>query len=65
MLSKFFTSADKLTDPRKAWLQKAANLLSNVLVTDVDTDKQWAVETRAALEDILRVPGSEFRGHHT
>ena len=53
-LTRFFTSADKLTDPRKEWWQKALNVLSGARVTDVDTEKQRAVETRAALEDIMR-----------
>jgi hypothetical protein len=53
-LTRFFTSAEKLTDPRKATWQKALNLESGVRVTDVDVDKQRAVETRAALEGIMR-----------
>lgn len=52
-LTKFFTSADKLTDPRKATWQKALNLLSGARITDVDVDKQRAVETRAALEQMM------------
>jgi hypothetical protein len=53
-LTRFFSSAEKLTDPRKATWQKLANLLSGVRVTDVDTEKTRAVETRTALEDIMR-----------
>jgi hypothetical protein len=53
-LTRFFTSADKLTDPRKEAWQKAQNLLTGVRVTDVDVDKQRAIETRGALEDIMR-----------
>jgi hypothetical protein len=55
-MTRFFTSADKLTDPRKAWWQKVLNPLSGVRVTDVDVDKQRAVETRAALEVNMREP---------
>jgi hypothetical protein len=53
-LTRFFTSADKLTDPRKAAWQKALNLFSGARFTDVDTVKARAVETRAAIEDIMR-----------
>jgi hypothetical protein len=55
-MTRFFTSADKLTDPCKAWWQKVLNPLSGVRVTDVDVDKQRAVETRAALEVNMREP---------
>lgn len=55
-MTRFFTSADKLTDPRKAWWQKVLNPLSGVRVTDVNVDKQRAVETRAALEVNMREP---------
>ena len=53
-LTRFVSSADKLMDPRKSWAQKALNLGTGVKVTDVDVDKQRAIDTRAALEDILR-----------
>ena len=53
-LTRFATSADKLMDPRKEWWQKALNLLSGARVTDVDLDKQRAIETRSALENILK-----------
>ncbi|SIO38181.1 hypothetical protein SAMN05444166_4247 [Singulisphaera sp. GP187] len=52
-LTRFFTSADKLTDPRKTWGQKLINLGTGVRVTDVDVDKQRAIDTRNALNEIL------------
>jgi hypothetical protein len=52
--TRFVTTADKLIDDRKGWAAKAANLLTGVRVTDVDTDVQRAVEMRNTLEDILR-----------
>lgn len=53
-LITFVTPADELLDNRKGWGAKAANLLTGVRVTDVDVDKQRAIETRNALEGILR-----------
>ncbi len=53
-LTRFVTSADKLIDDRKDPLTKAVNLLTGVRVTDVDTEKQRAIDTRNALEEILR-----------
>jgi hypothetical protein len=53
-LTRFVTSADKLLDDRKNPLAKAANLLTGVRVTDVDVDRQRAIDTRNALEEILR-----------
>jgi hypothetical protein len=52
-MTRFFTAADNLTDPRKAVWQKALNLLTGVRVTDVDVEKQRDVETRAALEAMM------------
>ena len=52
-LTRFVSSADKLLDPRKSLAQKAANLATGVKVTDVDVDKQRAIDTRNALEQIL------------
>jgi hypothetical protein len=52
--TRFFTTADKLADDRKSWPAKLANLLTGVNVTDVDTDKQRAIELRGALEDVMR-----------
>lgn len=52
-LTRFFSTADKLTDPRKAWYQKLANLGTGVRVTDVDVNKQRAVETRDALQKLM------------
>jgi hypothetical protein len=53
-LSRFFTSADKLMDPRKSLAQKLINLGNGVRVTDVDVDKQRVIEARNALESMLR-----------
>lgn len=52
-MTRFFSTADKLTDPRKAWYQKLANLGTGVRVTDVDVNKQRAVETRDALQKLM------------
>jgi hypothetical protein len=62
-LTRFVTSADKLLDNRKDWLTKAVNLGTGVRVTDVDTDKQRAIDTRNALEEILR--GQPHLSQHT
>ena len=53
-LSRLIKSADKLLDNRKGIGTKALNLLTGLRVTDVDTDKQRAVDTRNALVEILR-----------
>ena len=53
-VTRFVSSADKLLDPRKSMAQKTLNLVTGVKVTDVDVDKQRAIDTRAALEEILR-----------
>ncbi len=52
--TRFISSADKLFDDRKGIGAKAANLLTGVRVTDVDTDKQRAVELRTKLEEMMR-----------
>ena len=52
--TRFFSTADKIADPRKAWWQKALNLTSGVQVTDVNMEKQKAAETRDALMNILQ-----------
>lgn len=52
--SRFVTSLDKLTDPRKAWWQKALNLGTGARVSDVDVEKARAVELRNRLEEILK-----------
>lgn len=52
-LTRFVSSADKLMDPRKAWWQKALNLGTGVKVTDVDVEKQRAIDTREALKQLL------------
>jgi len=52
--TRFASTADKLLDSRKGWLPKAANLLSGVKVTDVDVDKQRAIELRNAVEDMMK-----------
>ena len=53
-LPRFFTSADKLMDPRKSLAQKLINLGNGVRATDVDVDEQRVIETRNALESMLR-----------
>jgi hypothetical protein len=52
-LTRFFSTADKLVDPRKTWYQKLANLGTGVRVTDVDVNKQRAIETRDALQKLM------------
>jgi hypothetical protein len=52
--TRFFSTADKIIDPRKSALQKAINLASGVQVSDVNLDKQKAAETRDALIKILQ-----------
>jgi hypothetical protein len=52
-LTRFVSSADKLMDPRKSIFQKALNLGTGVKVTDVDVDKQRAIDTRQALQGML------------
>jgi hypothetical protein len=52
--TRFATSADKLLDPRKSIAQKLVNLGTGVRVTDVDTEKQRAVELRAELERMMQ-----------
>lgn len=51
--TRFFSTLDKITDPRKAWHQKLANLGTGVRVTDVDVNKQRAIETREALQNLM------------
>ncbi|MDR3635699.1 MAG: hypothetical protein P4L84_17990 [Isosphaeraceae bacterium] len=51
--TRFISSADKLLDPRKTPVQKALNLLTGVKVTDVDTDKQRAIDLRQALQTLM------------
>jgi hypothetical protein len=51
--TRFVSSADKLMDPRKSWGQKALNLATGVKVTDVNVDKQRAIDTRNALKQIM------------
>ena len=51
--TRFFTSLDKLTDPRKSAIQKLINLGTGVRVTDADLDKSQAIDSRRALEAIL------------
>lgn len=51
--TRFISSADKLLDPRKSAMQKALNLLTGVKVTDVDTDKQRAIDLRDSLQAMM------------
>jgi hypothetical protein len=53
-LTRFVSTADKLMDPRKEAWQTALNLGTGVRVTDVDTDKERAVELRSALEQMMK-----------
>lgn len=52
--TRFVTSLDKIIDSRKGIVPKAANLLTGVRVTDVDAEKQRAIELRTTLEGIMR-----------
>jgi hypothetical protein len=52
--TRFVTSADKLIDNRKGWLPKAANVLTGVRVSDVDTEKSRAIELRNTLEEMMQ-----------
>jgi hypothetical protein len=53
-MSRFFTTWDKMVDERKPLWAKLANTLSGVKITDVDTEKQKAIELRDALHDLMR-----------
>lgn len=48
--SRFFSTADKLTDPRKSLIDTGINTLTGARITDVDTDK---VKERVA-QDLLK-----------
>ena len=52
--TRFFTTADKFTDPRKSWWQTGLNTLTGARVTDVDVDKQKAIELRNTLEEMMK-----------
>ena len=52
--TRFATAFDKLIDDRKPLPLRALNLLTGVRVTDVDVEKAKAIETRRALEDLMR-----------
>jgi hypothetical protein len=53
-LTRFATSADKLLDDRKDWLTKAVNLGTGVRITDVNTDKQRAIDLNNAVRELMR-----------
>jgi hypothetical protein len=53
-LSRFFTTWDKMVDERKPLWAKLLNTLSGVKITDVDTEKQQAIEMNNALRDMMR-----------
>jgi hypothetical protein len=53
-MSRFFTTWDKMVDERKPLWAKLANTLSGVKITDVDTEKQQAIEMNNALQDMMR-----------
>jgi hypothetical protein len=52
--TRFISSIDKLMDPRKSALEKAINLGTGARITDVDVDRQRAIETRDAIAEILK-----------
>jgi hypothetical protein len=52
--TRFVSTIDKMIDDRKGIIPKAANLLTGVKVSDVDTDKQKAIELRNAVEDMMK-----------
>ena len=47
-------SYDQLIDNRKGIIPKAANLLTGVKVSDVDVDKQRAIELRQTVEQMMK-----------
>ena len=53
-LTRFSTTADRLLDPRKNLLDKGVNLLTGAHITDVDVERQKAIEQRDALSEIMR-----------
>ena len=53
-LTRVANALDKITDPRKTLAEKALNLATGVRITDVDMEKIRAIETRNALEELLR-----------
>lgn len=52
--TRFVSTLDKLTDNRKGLVPKAANLLTGFKISDVDTDKARGIDTRKALEAIMK-----------
>jgi hypothetical protein len=53
-LTRIASTIDKIADPRKAWWGKMLNLGTGLRVTDVDMPKMRAIETRRALEELLK-----------
>jgi hypothetical protein len=52
-LTRFATTGRRLLDPRKSALEKGVNLLTGAHITDVDVERQKAIEQRDAMADIL------------
>lgn len=52
--SRFFTTIDKLSDPRKGTAETAVNLLTGGRITDVDAARERDVAARKLLEKRLR-----------
>jgi hypothetical protein len=50
--TRFMTTLDRLLDPRKSVLERGINLLTGAHITDVDVERQRAIEARNALESI-------------
>lgn len=60
--SRFFSTADKLTDPRKSWMDAAINTLTGARITDVETDKVKERVAQDLLKEMLRgKPGVRAR----
>jgi hypothetical protein len=53
-LTRFATSADKVLDSRKGIGSKALNLLTGLRGTDVNTEKQRAIDTNNAVREMMR-----------
>jgi hypothetical protein len=52
-LTRFVSTLDRIADPRKSAVQKAANLMTGIRISDVNLQAAKAAETREALNKIL------------
>lgn len=53
-MARYMTTLRQLSDPRKQWLAKGANVVTGIKVRDVDVDKAARAATRDRLEELLR-----------